>query len=135
MPEIRRRLGYRFRLVDSAAQVEGRELRVSVTVRNDGFANLYNPRPVILVLRERSTGRIQRVPIATDARRWMPSESATFRVTATLAPGEYDILLHLPDAAPSLRDRPEFAVRLANPGVWEPATGMNRLAETAAIGK
>ena len=135
MPEIRRRLGYRFRLVDSAAQVEGRELRVSVTVRNDGFANLYNPRPVILVLRERSTGRIQRVPIATDARRWMPSESATFRVTATLAPGEYDILLHLPDAAPSLRDRPEFAVRFANPGVWEPATGMNRLAETAAIGK
>jgi hypothetical protein len=135
MGEIRRRLGYRFRLVDSSAQVVGRELRVSVTVRNDGFANLYNPRPVILVLRNRSTGRMQRVPVDSDPRRWMPSESATFSIAASLAPGEYDILLHLPDAAPSLRNRPEFAVRFANAGVWEPAAGMNRLAETATIGK
>ena len=133
MPEIRRRLGYRFRLVDSSAQVAGKELRVSVTVRNDGFANLYNPRPVILVLRDRATGRIQRIPAASDPRRWMPSELATFRITTTLAPGEYDMLLHLPDAAPSLRDRPEYAIRFANPGVWEPATGLNRLAETAII--
>ncbi|MGO9258036.1 MAG: DUF4832 domain-containing protein [Bryobacteraceae bacterium] len=135
MPEIRRRLGYRFRLVDSSAQVEGKNLRVSVTVRNDGFANLYNPRPVVLVLRDRAVGRIERVPVAADPRRWMPSEATTFTVTATLPPGEYDILLHMPDAAPSLRDRPEYAVRFANPGVWEPATGMNRLAESAAIGK
>jgi hypothetical protein len=65
----------------------------------------------------------------------MPSELATFRITTTLAPGEYDILLHLPDTAPSLRDRPEYAIRFANPGVWEPATGLNRLAETATVGK
>jgi hypothetical protein len=139
MPEIRRRLGYRFRLVDSSAHVEGKNLRVSVTVRNDGFANLYNPRLVILVLRNRATGRgtgiMRRVPVDADPRRWMPSESATFAVTATVPAGEYDILLHMPDAAPSLRDRPEYAVRFANPGVWDPATGMNRLAETAVIGK
>jgi hypothetical protein len=50
-------------------------------------------------------------------------------------PGVCDILLQLPDSAPSLSDRPEYAVRLANPGVWEPATGMNRLAETAILAK
>jgi hypothetical protein len=135
MSEIRRRLGYRFRLVDSSAQVAGRELRVTVTVRNEGFGSLYNPRPVVLVLRERATGRIEQVPAPTDPRRWMPSESTTFRVSATLAPGEYDILLHLPDGAPSLRDRPEFAVRFANSGVWESDSGMNRLVERAVIRK
>jgi hypothetical protein len=45
------RLGYRFRLDDSSAQVAGKELQVPVTVRNEGFANLYNPRPVILTWR------------------------------------------------------------------------------------
>ena len=65
----------------------------------------------------------------------MPSESTTFRVVATLSPGEYDILLQLPDAAPSLRDRPEFAVRFANAGIWEPDTGMNRMVERAVVGK
>jgi hypothetical protein len=34
-----------------------------------------------------------------------------------------------------LRDRPEFAIRFANAGVWEPGTGMNRLAERAVVGK
>jgi Domain of unknown function (DUF4832) len=135
MPEISRRLGYRFRLIDSSAQVEGTQLWVSVTVHNDGFASPYNPRPVFLILRNRATGATQRVPVPSDARRWMPSESTTFLVTATLAFGEYDILLHLPDAAASLSDRPEYAVRLANPGVWEAATGMNRLAETALVRK
>jgi len=135
MPEIRRRLGYRFRLVDSSTQVAGRELRITLTVRNEGFGNLYNPRPVVLVLRERATGRIERVPIPTDPRRWMPAESTTVRASATLPPGEYDVFLHLPDAAPSLRDRPEFAVRFANAGVWESDTGMNRLTERAVIGK
>jgi hypothetical protein len=135
MPEIRRRLGYRFRLVDSSVQVEGGEVRVSVTVHNDGFGDLYNPRPIFLVLRDRATGRMERIPVDTDPRRWMPSELAAFRVAARVAPGEYDVLLHLPDAAPSLRERPEYAVCFANPGVWEPATGMNRLAETATVGR
>ena len=135
MPEIRRRLGYRFRLLNYSAQVEGRDVRVSVTIRNDGFANLYNPRPVLLVLRDHATGRMQRVAIAADPRRWMASESATASVTVTPLPGEYDILLHLPDAAPSLLGRPEYAVRFANRGVWEPATGMNRLGEIAIIEK
>jgi hypothetical protein len=135
MPEIGRRLGYRFRLIDSWAQVEGTQLRVSVTVHNDGFATPYNPRPVFLILRNRATGDTQRVPVPSDPRRWIPSESTTLRVTTNLAPGEYDILLHLPDAAASLSDRPEYAARFANPGVWEAATGMNRLAETAIVRK
>jgi hypothetical protein len=66
MPEIRRRLGYRFRLIDSSAQAEGSQLRVSVTVQNDGFADLYNPRAVFLILRNRGTGATQRVRVSSD---------------------------------------------------------------------
>jgi hypothetical protein len=46
-----------------------------------------------------------------------------------------DIAAHLADAAPSLRDRQEFAVRFANAGVWEPDTGMNRVAYGAVGGE
>jgi hypothetical protein len=127
MPEIQRRLGYRFRLVESSARVNGQILLVSITVVNDGFSNLYNPRPVNLILRDRATGRIERIPIATDPRRWMPGEPVILRVTATVPAEPYDLLLHLPDATERLQDRPEYAVRFANDGVWEPATGMNRL--------
>ena len=135
MPEIRRRLGYRFRLVQSSAHTQGTQLHVEVSVHNDGFANLYNPRPLFLVCRNRATGKTERFPIGDDPRYWVPGEDSGFRISVKLPPGEYDLLLHLPDAAPSLRDRPDFAVRFANPDVWEPATGMNRLADMAVVRK
>ena len=135
MPEIRRRLGYRFRLVQSSAHTQGTQLHVEVSVHNDGFANLYNPRPLFLVCRNRATGKTERFPIGDDPRYWVPGEDSGFRISVKLPPGEYDLLLHLPDAAPSLRDRPDFAVRFANPDVWEPATGMNRLSENVAVRK
>jgi hypothetical protein len=50
-----------------------------------------------------------------------------------LAPGAYDLLLHLPDASPRLRERPAYAVRLANAGVWEAATGLNALGGTVRV--
>jgi hypothetical protein len=59
MPQISRRLGYRFRLVDSSAQVKGKRLSVSVTVHNDGFASPYNPRPLFLILRRSCICRTQ----------------------------------------------------------------------------
>lgn len=130
MDEIKRRLGYRFTLLESSVEVAGPDVRVTVTIRNDGFSNLFNPRPVYLVLRDRSTGKTQSTAVATDPRRWMPGESTILRATITATPGDYDILLHLPDAAEALGARPEYAVRFANEDTWEPATGMNRLAHT-----
>ena len=41
--------------------------------------------------------------------------------------GAYDMLLSLPDAAPQLAAKAAYAIQLANPGVWEPSTGLNRL--------
>ena len=46
---------------------------------------------------------------------------------ANLPAGDYDLLLHLPDAASGLSSRPEYAIRLANQNTWEASTGYNNL--------
>lgn len=134
MADVRRRLGYRYRLIESRAPESvrpGGALQVTFQIVNDGFANLHNPRPLEIVLRHQQTGRIYRMATTEDPRRWLPGETRTVTalggIPADAAAGAYDVLLHLPDAAARLRDRPEFAVRLAATEVWEPATGMNSL--------
>jgi hypothetical protein len=51
----------------------------------------------------------------------------TVALPLSLPAGDYDLLLHLPDPEPSLRNRSEYAVRLANNGLWEAGTGYHRL--------
>ena len=140
MPEIRRRMGYRFRLLEAripGSVKPGAALRMSFTVANDGWANLHNPRPVELVLRNRATAQAYRLVLAVDPRRWMPGATSRVAVEGgvpgAMAAGTYDVLLRLPDAAPKLKDRPDYAIRLANAGVWEPATGMNSLLATVKV--
>jgi hypothetical protein len=140
MFDIERRLGYRFRLIESSVEVgqkqaQGREVRVAVQLANDGFAGLYNPRPLMLVFRDRATGRTRQIPVGDDPRLWRPGEESGFRFTTPLPPGEYDCYLYLPDPAPSLRGRSEYAIRFANEGVWDAAAGMNRLADVVVVAK
>ena len=140
MATIERRLGYRFRLVDSEAPVTARPgggISLAFTVFNEGFGNLYNQRPLEVVLRPKAGGDWIRLATAEDPRRWMTGRETAVRVVATIpeatAAGEYDVLLSLPDLASSLEGRPEYAVRLANAGVWEPASGMNLLAHVVKV--
>ena len=67
-----------------------------------------------------------------DFRRWHPEAgeitvSAKLRVPASAAPGTYRLALWLPDAAPSLRNRGEYAVRFANANVWSSGTSDNTI--------
>ena len=133
MAEIERRLGYRLRLVESAVTVNGNTVQVTARVRNDGYADLYNPRPLYLVLRNRSDGTTTLTRVHQDPRRWFPGEDTEISMQSSAPPGEYDVLLYLPDASERLQARPEYAVRFANQDVWEPATGMNRLSEVAKV--
>jgi hypothetical protein len=141
MAEARRRLGYRHRLIESRAPARvspGATFTLAVEVVNDGFANLYNPRPLLVVLRHRASGRLLRLQTAEDPRRWHPGEPKTVELTGGMplgAPaGAYDVLLHLPDAAPPLQNRAEYAVRFGNVNVWEPETGMNSLGRQVEVG-
>jgi hypothetical protein len=135
---IARRLGYRLVLVESVVPevAEGRRLRLRLVLRNDGWAAPFNPRPVRVVLRG-SGGQVYTVGVNTDVRRWYPGSTQTLLVDeplpAGIPSGNYELLLHLPDAAQGLQNRPEYAIRLANAGLWEAGTGYNRLNQTVRV--
>ncbi len=136
---IARRLGYRFVLVQSVVPevVTGGRLRLSFTVRNDGWAAPFNPRPVRVVLRNTQSRQVYSLPIEADPRRWWAGTTQTVEVDqplpAGIAPGSYEVLLHFPDPYPSIAARPEYAIRLANHEVWEANTGYNKLNQTVRV--
>jgi hypothetical protein len=139
LDEIRRRLGYRFSLIDASwprAVPPGGRLDVALRLKNRGFAAPFNERPVFLVLAREST-RIAAQVRTADPRRWGPGEElslkSSFQLPAGLAPGRYRLALWLPDPAPALRARAEYAIRLANEEVWDPSSGLNVLTEALTV--
>ncbi|HMI90887.1 MAG TPA: DUF4832 domain-containing protein, partial [Polyangiales bacterium] len=125
------RLGYRFALLRHEAPQTmraGATLSVALRLVNDGYARMYNPRPVELVL----AGPVRRVlEVEADPRSWAPGEPADVCLAAVLPPdlpaGSYQLGVRLPDAAESLRANPDYAVRFANPASWDATTGTNLL--------
>jgi Domain of unknown function (DUF4832)/Domain of unknown function (DUF4874) len=131
--EISKGLGYRLRLVrsDYPARVRrGGSLSARLVLVNEGFAAPYNPRLLELVLRG-SGGSEFRLKLPQDPRRWLPGAPISLNLAARLPKamprGVYDAYLALPDPAPRLRSRPDYAIRLANAGTWDPQTGENAL--------
>lgn len=131
-PEIERRLGYRFRLVEASLPTTARpgdEFRMWFTITNDGWGTPYNQRAVRVVLRHRITEEEYAIAVQADPRFWLPEEIQAVRVRAILPPdlqsGEYDVMLHLADPMPRLRGRPEYSIRLANEGIWQAHSGQN----------
>jgi hypothetical protein len=139
--EIQRRLGYRFSLVEGEWPSEvraGDAMTLSLRLNNGGFASPFNARPIFVVLRNGASRHVLPVEgTGTDPRRWWAGvESqlvAEVVVPAAAEPGRWRLALWLPDAAPSLRDRPEYAIRLANEAVWDERTGENVLARDFEI--
>jgi Domain of unknown function (DUF4832)/Domain of unknown function (DUF4874) len=137
--EIAKKLGYRFRLVESSIprQVKlGGKLSMSFKIANDGWASPYNPRKLEVILRNRKNRSITRVPLRNDPRFWQAGGEYLVKVDnrlPKLAVGEYDVLLNLPDPKPTLKNRSEYAIRLANQDVWEEATGYNSLLRSIVV--
>jgi hypothetical protein len=133
MQAIKLKLGYRFILTTAYLPKMGRAgklCKLRLNLVNMGYASPYNPRPVRLVLRNRSTSRLTNIDLPTDIRTWFTGPvnlDFAVELPATLAPGEYELLLSMPDASASISSRYEYAIRLANRDMWEPATGYNNL--------
>lgn len=134
MGEVRRRLGYRFVLESARAPVSahaGGSLRLHLEVTNTGFATLVNERPVEAVLRRVDSGELHFLPLDLDPRQWWSGQTSNYPVRVSLpeavTPGQYDVLVNLPDASPTLRDDPRYSIRFANEGTWEASTGFNNL--------
>jgi Domain of unknown function (DUF4832)/Domain of unknown function (DUF4874) len=144
---IAKRLGYRFELQNAQVQQAvrpGGELRVDFSIRNSGFAGPSNARDLQIVLRRRADGALLRVDWAdrADPRRWFAGDaphavSITAGIPANATPGDYDVLLNLPDPGRWLKDSSDYSIRIASTqsgrDVWESATGFNQLFSTVTI--
>ncbi|ESQ93269.1 hypothetical protein ABAC460_00790 [Asticcacaulis sp. AC460] len=135
MAEVRRNMGYRFALTraeHAATATRGSALTVDIAVRDAGWARLYNPRPIEILLRNGAT--VRRIETTGgDPRRWLPgaetSQTLNFTIPSDLPVGTYDVLLALPDADSRIRTDTRYAIRLANADntakgqTWDAALG------------
>jgi Domain of unknown function (DUF4832)/Domain of unknown function (DUF4874) len=145
--DITRQLGYRLQLLRSELPVQARAgatFNGNITIKNVGWAAPYNSRGLELILRHKVTQDVQRINLLKplepllDPRFWRPESGEikfdiAAQLPANLKPGQYEVLLNLPDPMPTLYERPEYAIRLANQDVWEAATGFNQLGATVEI--
>jgi hypothetical protein len=133
MDKIKRNLGYRFVLQNAILPknaAKGSELSIVLTVKNAGYASPYNKRPAKLLLRNTKTKDLRSFDMNTDVRRWFSGinkVTETIKLPIDFPSGDYEMLLNLPDAYASIKDRPEFCIRFANNDVWEATTGYNKL--------
>ncbi len=131
---IKRLLGYRLRLLTASlpdSVPPGGTFQLSLTLRNDGWANPYNPRNLEVILRHETTKEVYRLLTGVDPRYWQAGDTVRLSleggIPVDMPTGSYEVLVHLSDPEIALHDRPEYAIRLANPDVWEASTGYNRL--------
>jgi Domain of unknown function (DUF4832)/Domain of unknown function (DUF4874) len=139
MLKIKTRLGYRFVLKNatfSKTASAGQLLNVVINLDNIGYASPYNPRPVELLLRSTASGFVRKFTFATDIRRWFSGTiklDGSFTLPADISPGDYEVLLNMPDNYPTINTRAEYSIRTANKDVWEDATGYNNLGYTLTV--
>jgi hypothetical protein len=113
---------------------------IGLTVANEGFGKLYNPRPVNVVLVDDASGAQTRIQRVADARGAMPlaGETTTIdlsvRLPSNLAPGTYSVHVELPDGSSSLADDPRYSIRMANTGTWRADRGTNDLGLDVVVG-
>ncbi|HEU5055592.1 MAG TPA: DUF4832 domain-containing protein [Kofleriaceae bacterium] len=138
--EIRRRLGYRLALVNatlSESVAPGGVLRIDLEIANRGFSAPFNRRPIMLVLQRGNSLRWAVELDGRDARQLQPGRttiSTRLRIPATAPTGDdWQLSLWLPDDEPGLRDDPRYSIRLANPGVWDEATGVNVITRSLRV--
>lgn len=132
LEDMRRLLGYRLVGKDVATTKSPKvdeELKVVITLENEGFSAPKNPRDVrVLLINKNNAKDIATVTPDCDPRFWGPE--GEHKINATFIPkkaGEYSIYLYLPDPMPTLAANPRFAIRLANKDCWNAETGYNYL--------
>jgi hypothetical protein len=99
---IRRRLGYRFELVSVEYTDEvapGEDFKVTVAIKNMGWARLYKPRNAKVVLRDQAGNALPAyTPTNAEVRDWLPGQTTSLTVIASPpTAGSYTVHLHIPD--------------------------------------
>jgi hypothetical protein len=139
--DIQNRLGYRFELVSGLfpqTATIGSTMNITLKIKNNGFAALYNPRMAYLVFRNTSDNQEYAITLNTNPRLWASGVTQTITENLTLpadiVAGNYKLYLKIPDSNEALSKRPEYSIRMANESVWESTTGYNSLMHTISVG-
>lgn len=133
-------MGYRYNLLEGQYSDEvapAGKMNVTIRVRNDGYAPIYNKRTAYIVLKGADTYVL---PLKSDPRRWLPNGVVSaineqVEIPQNAKEGTYQLYLWLPDEYESIKNDPRYAVRLANKDVWDSETGMNKLNASVTISK
>ena len=137
--DFERKLGYRLALASSGIKKEAAlngTLEVDALINNSGFAPVYNPKNAFLILRSTANGTVYKKKLSFDVRKVVPRVTFNLKESVSLIEipaGSYELLLKIEDSSSKLSERPEYAIRLANTGLWEAATGFNKLSQTVII--
>ena len=134
-------MGYRYNLLDgqfSDQAAPSGKMNVTIRVRNDGYAPIYNERPVYLVLKNQQS--VFSIQLKTDPRRWLPNGFISWineqvDIPSNILEGTYQLYLWMPDKYESIKNDPRFAVRCANANMWDANSGLNNLNATVTISK
>jgi hypothetical protein len=136
--EIGRDLGYRLVLSSvgyTSFLVAGESLHLDINIRNEGYAAVFNSRPVYAVLD--GNGNRFELRLNLDPRRWAgkarQSLSVDAAIPASVPAGSYRLSLWLPDSAKNLRRDPLYAIRFANEKTWDAPTGLNVITESVRV--
>ncbi|MBS7786860.1 DUF4832 domain-containing protein [Flavobacterium sp. CYK-55] len=138
--EIEKNLGYRFQLISGIfpqAVNLGNSLPITLKLKNLGYAAPFNERKAYLILKNTTTNTTYSIRLSSDPRLWLgPNEisiSENLTLPSNIIAGTYKLYLSLPDSAPTLASRSEYAIRFANNNMWESTTGFNNLNFTLNI--
>jgi len=126
--EVVDRLGYRLVMQDlfySSDFAAGKQCMIALRFYNTGFAAPMNPRDAKLVWISDS-GQKEEFMLGSDPRTWHPGYQV---VQSRFTPSSEKGALYLLLSDPLLPDRPEFCIALANEGVFDTKTGLNKLYE------
>jgi len=134
MDNILRELGYRFQLISGEYTykvAQGNSFTARIILKNLGYASLFNPRLVELVLKNIQSNEVYKVKLDVEPRLWKPLVEnevvAAIGIPKDMPNGEYELYLNLPDPEETLYANPDYSIRLANKDVWEETTGYNKL--------
>lgn len=137
---IQNRMGYRFELISSflpSISTISTPFSIRFTINNSGYASLFNKRMVYLVLRNTANNQEFSIPLRTDPRFWFPGQltvvNESVQLPRSIPTGNYRMFLNLPDLYTSISSMPDYSVRFANNGLWEPRTGYNDLNFTLVV--
>lgn len=141
MPDVERRLGYRLVALNGAFNetvAPGSPLTFNLDLTNQGFAAPMNRRGLQVVLRDILDPTVMfEVNLPEDPRFWLGGDTIQLRhqirLPDDIPDSIYEVILHLPDPMPELKNNPDYSIRLANTDAWDGEMGFNRLSHLLVV--